>query len=130
MKAKPRAAPRKGAVQGVASTVAKTPLKKAPAGPCLAAKPPAAPTTRPLRLTSNRPKRFKAISVTSVVSPTRNSGLPNCMPNRLCVRRPARDDQAPAQQEKSDQHAQGVNQPQHPHPPRLVSALADKAQDL
>src|SRR5216684_4454692 len=47
-KANPRAAPRNGAVQGVASKVASTPLKNEPAGPCLEANVPAAPRTFPL----------------------------------------------------------------------------------
>src|SRR6266478_4939554 len=35
VKAKPRAVPRNGAVQGVASTVAKTPWKNEPTSPCI-----------------------------------------------------------------------------------------------
>src|ERR1700753_3163580 len=38
-KAKPRAGARNGAVQGVASVVARTPLKNAPGAPCLEASP-------------------------------------------------------------------------------------------
>ena len=59
VKANPRAAPRKGAVQGVARMVASTPLKNAPAGPCFEAKVPAASMTCAPGLTSKTPKRFK-----------------------------------------------------------------------
>ena len=65
-KAKPSAAPRKGAVQGVAKIVASTPLKNAPDAPCWEARSPAAPITRPLKVTSNKPNRFSATTVTLV----------------------------------------------------------------
>ena len=74
-KAKPSATPRNGAVQGVAKAVARTPLKKAPAFPCFDASPAAAPIARPLKVTSKRPNRFSATSVTSTVMITRNCGF-------------------------------------------------------
>ena len=79
-KAKPSAGARKGAVQGVAKAVARTPLKKAPAGPCLEASELAAVMALPLRVTSKTPKRFSATRVTSVIMVTRKTGLPNCIP--------------------------------------------------
>src|SRR5476651_1937705 len=46
-KAKPSAAPKNGAVQGVASAVASTPLKNAPLAPCFEARFPAVSSARP-----------------------------------------------------------------------------------
>ena len=71
---------RNGAVQGVASAVASTPLKKAPAAPLLEASVPAASIARPPIVTSKTPNKFSATSVTSTVRETRKIGLPNCMP--------------------------------------------------
>src|SRR5678815_3236976 len=84
-KAKPRAAPKNGAVQGVAKIVANTPLKNAPELPCLDDRVEAAPITRPPGVTSNNPNKFRATRVTNTVSITRNIGLPNCIPQpALC----------------------------------------------
>ena len=66
-KANPRAMLRNGAVQGVAKIVASTPLKNAPAAPCLDARLPAAPMICPPRLTSKTPNRFNATSATRTV---------------------------------------------------------------
>src|SRR6266566_8100447 len=65
--AKPMAAPRNGAEQEVARTVAKSPLKNAPAAPCLEARLVAAVSAPEPRVISKTPKRFRAISVTRVV---------------------------------------------------------------
>src|ERR1041385_4246384 len=62
--ANPSAAPRNGAVQGVARIVARTPLKNAPEAPSREASPLAPSRARPLIVTSNTPKRFSATSVT------------------------------------------------------------------
>src|SRR5215472_13302914 len=75
--AKPIAAPRKGAEQEVARTVASRPLKNAPAAPCFEAKPVAVVRTPDPGVTSNTPNKFSAISVTNVVIPRRKYGLPN-----------------------------------------------------
>jgi len=74
-KANPSAVPRIGAVQAWPGSWPRTPLKNAPAAPCFEANAPAAPITPPPRFTSNSPNRFKATSVTSIVSTTRNCGL-------------------------------------------------------
>src|SRR5581483_5525651 len=66
-KANPSAAPRNGAVQGVASTVASTPLKKAPAAPERDASAPAAFITPLPGLISKSPNKFNATSVTMTV---------------------------------------------------------------
>src|SRR3954470_5360204 len=58
--AKPSAMPRNGAVQGVARTVARTPLKNAPEAPSREARPLAISSALPLTVTSNTPKRFNA----------------------------------------------------------------------
>src|SRR4051812_35906935 len=58
--AKPRAAPRMGAVQGVASIVARTPLKNAPEFPSREASVLAASKAFPLTVISKTPKRFMA----------------------------------------------------------------------
>ena len=80
VKANPSAVPRKGAVQGVARAVARTPLKNAPAVPGFDASEPAASRARPPGFTSNTPNRFKATRVTSTINTTTNCGLLNCMP--------------------------------------------------
>ena len=76
-KAKPIAAPRKGAEQEVARTVANRPLKNAPALPCFDAKPVAVVRTPDPGVISKTPNRFSAMSVTSVVIARRKYGLPN-----------------------------------------------------
>src|SRR5262249_30400021 len=70
-KANPAAAPKNGAEQDVASTVASNPLKNAPADPSFADSVPAAVAVPEPRVTSNTPNRFSAINVTSVVITTR-----------------------------------------------------------
>ena len=79
-KAKPSAAPKNGAVQGVARTVARTPLKNAPVEPCFEASSPAVSSVRPPSVTSKIPNRFSATSVMSVMRQTMKMGLPNCIP--------------------------------------------------
>ena len=79
VKAKPSAGARNGAVQGVANTVARTPLKNAPPTPSRVATEPAAAPTEP-SVTSNSPNRFNATSMMRTVSKTTNCGLDICMP--------------------------------------------------
>ena len=79
VKAKPSAGARNGAVHGVASTVASTPLKNAPPAPSRPATEPAAAPTEPSD-TSNNPNRFSATSRMSTVNNTTNCGLDICMP--------------------------------------------------
>ena len=69
--AKPIAAPRKGAEQDVAKTVASKPLKNAPAAPCFEARVVAAVRAPDPRVISKTPNRFNAMSVTNVVIATR-----------------------------------------------------------
>src|SRR5438874_2481754 len=57
VKAKPKATPRNGALQGVGRAVASTPLKNAPALPSFDARPAAAPIARPLTTTSKPPRK-------------------------------------------------------------------------
>ena len=70
-KANPSAPARNGAEQGVASAVARMPLKNAPLAPSLDASVEAVPIAPPPSVTSNRPKRFNATSVTITTMPTR-----------------------------------------------------------
>ena len=70
--ANPSATPRNGAVQGVASNVASTPLKNAPAAPPRDASSLAAPMARPLSVTSKTPNKFSATSSTRIVMGIRN----------------------------------------------------------
>ena len=58
--AKPTAAPMKGAVQGVATITASTPVKKEPPRPDRSASAPPMPANRPP--ISNRPAKFSPIS--------------------------------------------------------------------
>src|SRR5262245_22610809 len=74
------AAPKNGAEQDVAKTVARRPLKNAPAPPCFEARVVAAVRVPDPRETSKTPKRFSAMSVTNVVIATRKKGFPNWKP--------------------------------------------------
>ena len=69
--ANPRAVPKNGAVQGVASTVASMPLKNAPMFPLREAAFEAALVKRP-PVISKTPKKLSATSVTRRVMRTRN----------------------------------------------------------
>ncbi len=112
--AKPSAMLKNGAVQGVARTVASTPLKNAPAAPCLEARFPAASSARPPSVTSNTPNKFSATSVTSVVRQTMKNGAAELhapaglMPGGLDA-----DDDG-REREKRNQHADRINQTQSP----------------
>src|SRR5207247_1108965 len=78
--ANPSATPRNGAVQGVASKVASTPLKNAPAAPPRDASSLAAPMPRPLRVTSKTPNEYSPPNNTSIVIGMRNCSFWNCIP--------------------------------------------------
>src|SRR5205085_8989878 len=76
-KAKPRAVPRNGAVQGVASTVAKTPWKNEPASP-----PPAVQPSKPRfalwgNEISKTPNKFSAKTSTTALMKTTKYGFVN-----------------------------------------------------
>src|SRR5439155_24269861 len=74
---KPTAKPRNGAVQEVARTVVRKPLKNAPRVPCFDANCVAAVIAPEPSVTSNTPNRFRAINVTRVVITMRKYGLAN-----------------------------------------------------
>src|SRR2546422_435586 len=78
--ANPTAGARNGAVHEVASSVVSSPLKNAPAEPCLDAKVVAAVSAPELKVTSKTPNRFSAIKVTSTVMMIRKYGLANWKP--------------------------------------------------
>ena len=69
-KAKPSDAPKNGAVQGVASTVASTPFMNAPALPWREDAAPAALMVPPPRVISKMPNKLSATSVTMTVRAT------------------------------------------------------------
>ena len=79
LKAKPRAAPRKGAVQGVARTVASTPLRKLPSRPSELAEPfspwvTVAKAFMPGSRKVTTPKRLRASTKTRPVSTSTKAG--------------------------------------------------------
>src|SRR5262245_30467435 len=83
--ANPTALARNGALHGVERIVARTPLKKAPLIPSLEASDDAAPMVLLPSVTSKIPNRFKATSVTRVVSTTSSRASPNCIPQLTCL---------------------------------------------
>ena len=130
VKAKPSAAPRKGAVQGVARMVASTPLKNAPAGPCFDAKVPAVSMTRPPGLISKRPKRFSATRVTSAVRSDQELRVAELhAPAGFVSGGLDANDQA-RQHEEGHQHTERVDQAQPADPARIILGLADEAENL
>ena len=72
------APPMKGAVQGVATTTASTPVKKLPVSPPRSASPLPADARRPP--TSNTPDRFRPIANSSVAMAATNTGDWNWKP--------------------------------------------------
>ncbi len=75
VKANPSAAPRNGAVQGVARTVAKTPWRNDPRSPSRDAHAKMPVLAPPGSVISKTPKRFKAKTSTSALMPTTKYGL-------------------------------------------------------